>query len=109
MNEKLKCYPYFLRNLFNNYLLIFLLQVKSRICFRVFFLYINKFMKCNIWISNTLYKFDYNLFSFHHNQLYFGIKLKRTFQTKICKLQVPSSFVSRAVFANGSPLGDPVS
>ena len=53
---------YFLRNLFNNKLLIFLFSAKS-------FYSTNKSKKCNIWISNTAYIFDYNSISFHDNQL----------------------------------------
>ena len=49
-------------------------------------------MKCNIWISNTSYIFDYNSISFHDNQLKFGIKVKRTFLTKYIKLQIPWTF-----------------
>ena len=53
---------------------------------------INKVMKCNIWMSNTSYIFDYNSIFFHDNQLQFDIKLKRIFLTKYIK--VLSTFVS---------------
>ena len=90
MNETDMCVfkeRFFLKYLFNNKLLIFLLYAKP-------FYSINKVRKCNIWISNTSYIFDYNSISFHDNQQYFGIKLKRTFLTKYIKLQVPAVFCS---------------
>ena len=65
MNETDVCVfkeRFFLRNLFNNEILIFLLLTKS-------FYSVYKVMKCNILISNTSYIFDYNSISFHDNQL----------------------------------------
>ena len=47
-------------------------------------------MKCNIWISNTSYIFEYYSISFHEKSTVIRHKAKRTL-TKYIKLQAPLS------------------